>query len=112
MRLRQDPGPVGLAQPIDAAGIPSRRWCREVLTLRAAAGALLASGAALTDPRVLALSRRMDRLILPAFHPQPATPASPPTGLAGGLAPRASEPAAPGRDHGRSMGRTSSPVPG
>lgn len=73
MERARDPGsvdlPVGLELPFDTAGVPSRRWCREVLTLRAAAGALLASGTPLTDPRLLALSRRMDRLILPAFHP-------------------------------------------
>jgi hypothetical protein len=57
---------------------PSRRWCREVLLLRRAAGELLASGTPLTDPRVLALSQRLDRLMLVATpHP-------------GGLAARAS----------------------
>ena len=45
---------------------PSRRWCREVLQLRHAADELLAQGAALTDPRILRISRRLDRLVLDA----------------------------------------------
>jgi len=50
-----------------AATVPSRRWCRDVLTLRSAATELLAMGIPLTDDRVLRLSRRLDRLILDAL---------------------------------------------
>ena len=50
-----------------ASHIPSRTWCREVLRLQRAAAELLARGAALTDPRVVRLSRRLDRLVLDAL---------------------------------------------
>jgi len=50
------------------ATLPPRRWCREVLALRHAASDLLDHGTALTDPRVLSLSRRLDRLMLSHFE--------------------------------------------
>lgn len=53
------------------APMPSRRWCREVLALRHAATDLLDAGTLLTDPRILSLSRRLDRLMLDAFGPRP-----------------------------------------
>lgn len=58
---------------MDGRGLP-RRWCREVLALRNAASDLLDSGTALTDPRMLNLSRRLDRLMLAAFVPQMPPP--------------------------------------
>jgi len=66
-------------------GLPPRRWCREVLALRNAANDLIESGTRLTDPRILSLSRRLDRLMLDVFDPQGQTP---PADLAGGAAPR------------------------
>jgi len=55
--------------------LPSRRWCREVLTLRRAAADLVDRGLALTDPAILRLSRRLDRLMLDAT-PLPGAPRS------------------------------------
>lgn len=54
--------------------LPPRRWCREVLALRHAANDLLDLGTALTDPRVLSLSRRLDRLMLAQFETQEPRP--------------------------------------
>jgi hypothetical protein len=56
--------------------LPSRRWCRELLAVRRAAEDLLARGARLTDPQMLRLSRRIDRLTLDAWIP-PAAGAPP-----------------------------------
>jgi hypothetical protein len=56
--------------------IPPRRWCREVLRLQQTAAELLAAGTALTDPQIVRLSRRLDRLVLDA-QPRPAEPVRP-----------------------------------
>ena len=50
------------------ATVPPRRWCREVLALQSAVGEMLGAGIQLTDPRMLALSHRLDRLMLVAIN--------------------------------------------
>lgn len=65
--------------------MPSRRWCRDVLAVRAALEDLAREGFELTDSRVLALSRRLDRLALAALRPGVSTLAG--TGSRGGTTP-------------------------
>lgn len=57
------------------ATLPPRRWCREVLALQAAVGEMLGAGIQLTDPRMLVLSRRLNRLMLVAINRQQSTAA-------------------------------------
>ena len=46
----------------------TRRWCREVASVRSTLTHLLTAGYALTDPYVVRLSRRLDRLAVEAIH--------------------------------------------
>ncbi len=45
-------------------GMPSRRWCREVLAVRRSVSDLIGKGMSLTDPQIVRLSQRLDRLML------------------------------------------------
>ena len=46
----------------------TRRWCREVASVRSTLTYLLTAGYALTDPYVVRLSRRLDRLAVEAIR--------------------------------------------
>ncbi len=50
-------------------GMPSRRWCREVLAVRRSVQRLLSTGVPLSDPQLARLSRRLERLLLTQAFP-------------------------------------------